>query len=72
MTTTTRETTTAAALFDDLRRGHGHRCMAGQAPEGYLEIWPDNRPVILHISHAENRKLGDLIDAAAANQSTTK
>ncbi len=62
------ELVTADQLFRRLDRGEGHRCMAGRAPEGYLEIWPDWRPVILHITYKENAKLGSMIDAEVARR----
>jgi hypothetical protein len=46
--------------------------MGGRAPEGYLEIWPDWRPVILHISYKENAKLGAMIDAEVARRKALK
>jgi hypothetical protein len=62
------ELVTADQLFRRLDRGEGHRCMAGRAPEGYLEIWPDWRPVILHITSKENAKLDAMIDAEVARR----
>jgi hypothetical protein len=62
------ELITADELYRQLAHGHGHRCMRGRAPEGYLEIWPDWRPVILHITIAENEKLGTMIDAGIARR----
>jgi hypothetical protein len=62
------ELVTADQLFRRLDRGEGHRCMAGRAPEGYLEIWPDWRNTILHITSKENAKLGAMIDAEMARR----
>jgi hypothetical protein len=56
------ELVTAADLFSKLERGHGHRCMRGRAPEGYLEIWPDWLPVIFYISIQENAKFTGMLD----------
>jgi hypothetical protein len=66
------ELITADQLFRKLDQGYGHRCMGGRAPEGYLEIWPDWRNTILHITYKENAKLGAMIDAEVARRKALK
>ena len=65
------ELVSAAELYRQLARGHGHRCMRGRAPEGFFEIWPDWKPVILHISFEAHAELQTMLDAYDARRMKT-
>lgn len=62
-----RRITTAGELHARLKKRLGHVIRRGVAPEGWLEVWPDEIPEIWLISMAEYCLLDHLCDEISRN-----
>ncbi|NBW12077.1 MAG: hypothetical protein EBR82_29005 [Caulobacteraceae bacterium] len=63
--------TNAKELYERLKCKRPHTCKRGRAPDGYLEVWPDDVPAIWLICWPEYNLLDQMCEKHRRPLSTT-